>query len=571
MKKLLYFSIFLFSFSFAQGQSWIWGTQGSSKYGSAFAEGMGVAADNLGNSFGCGYFNGRIKIGNDTLRSTSLVDRAYLIKYNQTGTVDWAEQSKGPGSCDANGTTTDILNNVYSTGVFRKAVFFGPDTLIGSSSSYTYSYVVKYTTNGNVLWAEQSKNGKGSTSNGVCTDKNANTVITGNFTGPISFGTIVFASPGQSAFVVKYDSTGTPLWGVKPTNVKPIATSSGGYIAADSKNNLFVAGSFTSSIRIGPDTLTTLPLGGTGDMFIAKYKPNGTAVWAREATIYNLSDIVGPTGIAVDKYSNSYVTGVFMDSTSFGPYKLVAKGSPYDIFIVKYDSMGTIKWAKTAVVMDSSTWEAYSVAVDTNENLYISLGGEGRYTFRIKYDTTVFLTHVGPLKDGASVIMKLDTAGNLVCGSVVSGGGDDQNGVACNAGGHYVYFGGDFWSNAQFGQDTLTMQAYEVPFMAEWLPCNTIIETGEQPANSKGSVVVFPNPSKGVFTFSNRNYELGIRNIEVYNVMGEKVQTLSLQPQNPKGALIAVNLSAQPSGIYFYRVIDENGELASEGKLIIQK
>jgi hypothetical protein len=58
--------------------------------------------------------------------------------------------------------------------------------------------------------------------------------------------------------------------------------------------------------------------------------------------------------------------------------------------------------------------------------------------------------------------------------------------------------------------------------------------------------------------------------VEVYNVLGQKVYS-NLLPQTPKGALNAIDLSSQPNGIYFYRVITNEGSLLGEGKLIIQK
>ncbi|HWY97509.1 MAG TPA: T9SS type A sorting domain-containing protein, partial [Bacteroidia bacterium] len=42
--------------------------------------------------------------------------------------------------------------------------------------------------------------------------------------------------------------------------------------------------------------------------------------------------------------------------------------------------------------------------------------------------------------------------------------------------------------------------------------------------------------------------------VEIYNVLGEKVYTTSL-PQTPKGALMELNISDKPNGIYFVKII----------------
>ena len=65
-------------------------------------------------------------------------------------------------------------------------------------------------------------------------------------------------------------------------------------------------------------------------------------------------DWVGPrrTGIAVDGSGNSYVTGYFQGSATFGQGQanqttLTAAGGS-DIFVAQYDSSGALQWAKRA-------------------------------------------------------------------------------------------------------------------------------------------------------------------------------------------------------------------------------
>ena len=82
-----------------------------------------------------------------------------------------------------------------------------------------------------------------------------------------------------------------------------------------------------------------------------------------------------------------------------------------------------------------------------------------------------------------------------------------------------------------------------------------------------GSVNVYPNPSNGVFTIGVRDKEQGISEMQVYNMLGEKVYSQF----NIQHSTFNINLSNQPNGVYLYRLIDESSELIGEGKLIIQK
>jgi sugar lactone lactonase YvrE len=81
------------------------------------------------------------------------------------------------------------------------------------------------------------------------------------------------------------------------------------------------------------------------------------------------------------------------------------------------------------------------------------------------------------------------------------------------------------------------------------------------------SVVLFPNPNRGNFTIELVGAQNFVpANFEIYDVLGQKVY--SHPPAG--GSQFLINLS-QPSGIYFYRVITEDGNLLGEGKIVVQK
>lgn len=76
-------------------------------------------------------------------------------------------------------------------------------------------------------------------------------------------------------------------------------------------------------------------------------------------------------------------------------------------------------------------------------------------------------------------------------------------------------------------------------------------------------VIIYPNPSlDGKFTV--QSSESGIQNIDVYNIMGEKIYSSSLNFK-----LRTLNLSEAGSGIYFYKLKSLN-QIISTGKLVIQ-
>jgi uncharacterized repeat protein (TIGR03803 family) len=85
--------------------------------------------------------------------------------------------------------------------------------------------------------------------------------------------------------------------------------------------------------------------------------------------------------------------------------------------------------------------------------------------------------------------------------------------------------------------------------------------------NNSAQVNVYPNPNNGNFTVNFHSLQSGKYAIEVYNIIGEQVLKTSLDNTQNN----SINMGAQPSGVYLYRVIAENGNLIGQGKLVIQK
>jgi len=101
---------------------------------------------------------------------------------------------------------------------------------------------------------------------------------------------------------------------------------------------------------------------------------------------------------------------------------------------------------------------------------------------------------------------------------------------------------------------------------------NTYSPTSVQAIVDNYEVKVYPNPNKGLFTMQINNAQLtmgdGQLQVDIYNVLGEKVYSTS----SIVNSQLSINLDTQANGIYFYRVMTEEGnKFIAEGKLIVQK
>jgi hypothetical protein len=101
----------------------------------------------------------------------------------------------------------------------------------------------------------------------------------------------------------------------------------------------------------------------------------------------------------------------------------------------------------------------------------------------------------------------------------------------------------------------------QIPGRTGYLYITTAINTITPGA---GSINIYPNPSRGIFTFAFEGTPNFVsKNIEVYNMLGEKVYSQFTIHNSP----FTIDLSSQPNGFYFYRVVAQNGSSIGNGKI----
>lgn len=82
-------------------------------------------------------------------------------------------------------------------------------------------------------------------------------------------------------------------------------------------------------------------------------------------------------------------------------------------------------------------------------------------------------------------------------------------------------------------------------------------------AKDNGNLQILPNPSNGLFTMHKNDF-LSPLSVKIFNIIGRCVYEKKILTNNEQ-----IDISDQPSGIYFYKVNDKNYQYS--GKLLIQK
>jgi len=278
----------------------------------------------------------------------------------------------------------------------------------------------------------------------VATDANGNIYITGEFANStITFGDSVFTSIGSSSdlFIAKYDSSGDVLWARK---VGGLGNEAGRSIIVDVNSNLFLTGYFYSpTLTFGNTTLINNGGAGICDVFVAKYDSEGNVLWAKSGD-GNTSD--WSYGATTDQFGNVCITGEFHSpSITFGNITLTNAGNG-NIFVVKYDSLGILQWAKSAG--GSYYDQGFAITSDEVGNVYVT--GEFSSDSLLFGSDTLFNAGLADI-----FIAKYDQAGNILWVKSASGKFSDfAYGITYDSGNLFLT---GFFDSPSLPFDTITL------------------------------------------------------------------------------------------------------------------
>ena len=362
----------------------LWSRTGSS--GSGIETPKDIAVDKAGNYYVTGYYTGTATFGSTNLINSGQSD-IFIVKYNTTGDVLWAQKYVDTSSQLANSIAVDADGNIYIGGFSQE------------STSFIYLFYAKYDSSGVLIW---KKTGVGSNSTigitglsitnevkGISFDSFGNTYITGS----------IISSSTSYAFIIKCDPSGNTVWQKQRAEF-----SVGNDIVTDSVGNSYVTGAYFVS--------------GLGyNVFVTKYNAAGVIVWTQEGI--GLDNDYGD-GIVLDAEGNCFVTGRFQHNTDFSTLNISNTSSGIsDVFVAKYDKFGSIVWLQQAG--ESGQDAGSKIGVDGEGNCYIN----GYYSASTTFGATTlngvnfnpFLAKIGVT--AATTLVNAVVKGENFCGGAV--------------------------------------------------------------------------------------------------------------------------------------------------------
>ena len=245
------------------------------------------------------------------------------------------------------------------------------------------------------------------------------------------------------------------------------------------------------------------------------------------------------------------ITGRFeSDSITFGTTTL-SNVAYQDIFIVKYDALGNVLWAKST----GGTFDVYGVSISTDVSGNILVTGAFR-SDSIAFGTTILTnTSVGTAD---IFIVKYDAFGNVLW--AISEGGtnhDVGSGISTDISGNVMVTGFFDSPSITFGPTILTNAGVHDIFVAKLDGITGIAE----PNATDNGVSIYPNPSTGQISITSSKT---IDEVTITNPLGQVVY----QSKPPEPSEKNISLQIKDDGIYFVTITSD--KKTATGKVIVQ-
>lgn len=282
-----------------------------------------------------------------------------------------------------------------------------------------------------VVWA-RGCNGGGATRARWAADAQGNLYVLAQSSGALDFGGgSLIPAGGEDLFLAKFDPQGNHAWSHRFGDA---LLQSGLDIAVDGAGNVAVTGSYHGTLDFGGGHV--LNAVGGGDIYVAKFGPNGACQWAITAGDVKAQSA---TGVAFLSNGDIAVSGTFDGGVNLGSGPLTGSGAN-DAFLARLSgASGIATWTKQFVGAQGG-----DVAVDSSDNIALV----GRLFGSATFDAFTLTASDG----NDPFIARFDAQGNTTCGLIIKGAGasDYFTEVKTDPGGSVVVAGA-FDSTIQLG------------------------------------------------------------------------------------------------------------------------
>jgi hypothetical protein len=314
-------------------------------------------------------------------------------------------------------------------------------------------------------WSKQIGSNQADAGLGTC-DKDGNFYIVGIYRGDTChFSDTLLTTAGEyrGLFIARYSNTGQKLWEHNVGYGYAEDQFAGfGDILVDNNGFLYVTGTYFEYALF--DSIALYSVNSSGDIFLAKYSPSGSCIWAKSAGGIGYD---GGSGLAIDSADNVYVCGANLDNALFDTISIIPGG-----FIAKYNSAGQCLWAKNKSKYNNPFFGSdlcYTAMTIYKDNLY-TCGYMMNDTILID---TILIKH--PKFIFGNIICCYDLDANIKwIGESDSRAAYSGENISTDLNGN-IYATGAFWDSINFQGTTLINHGHEDAFFIKYNPQGSLI------------------------------------------------------------------------------------------------
>jgi len=315
--------------------------------GYQFTEAVAIDAD--GAVVVVGSFAGSVDFGGGSLDSAGGND-VFVAKLGPKGEHLWSKRFGNGNEQVGLGVAVDPDGNVVVTGTFDGSIDFGGDTL--TSTGAKDIFLAKLNRDGGHIWSKKFGDGANQLGQSVAVDAQGNVALCGSFEGTLNFGSgEITSAGGNDIFLASFDAAGKRRWDKRFGDATAQECKS---VAVDADGNVAITGTFNGWVNFGKGQLTSA---GSVDVFLAKFGKDGGILWNHA---FGSASEQGGQSVAMSPDGGVVLGGYFSGSLNLGGGALTDPGNT-NIFVAKFDSVGTHAWSRSYGDAESQLLEGLTV------------------------------------------------------------------------------------------------------------------------------------------------------------------------------------------------------------------
>lgn len=354
------------------------------------------------NTYVCGAFKYSRVIGGRTFTTRGERD-LFVFKVNAKLELEWVHQVGGGQLDQCLRMAVDYRGDLYMAGQVSSAVKFGsiPFEPGPMEQDERRNILAKLSPSGRWLWVKDiGRSGGGYTQ--IETDGRGNLYVAGalDLRERFQLGSFVLhdkptTTIARSLFFAKLGPNAKWLWAKRPPG-ESYNQDQNRTLAVDSSGNVYVAGEFQNTLKLGSYTLQAKSnISG----FVAKLTPQGEWLWALATSPSTQNAVLG---LALDSQGNPYLVGSYASAMVLGTTTLQVKDEG-GLFVAGLTPQGKWRWAVGGAGPASYVFPYYaSIAYHPRGELYIG----GQYDMSARFGS-ISIAGVG----NCGFIAKLNTQG----------------------------------------------------------------------------------------------------------------------------------------------------------------